>query len=187
MGIPTSINQLSLCSHNQHVLEVLFNSQWRNFTDFRHQHRIIRVMPTDPGDISWNVSKLQMLTRAFEGQFNAILDGIWSDWSEYWPLYCKCLHFSKKSLSFGLSVYLKQDAVLAELARQHYDVAITELYHFCPLGIFHRVGIPVTVATSACPISQSLGSHFGIPTIPSLMTSADQGRTISLIIYSFHF
>lgn len=48
---------------------------------------------------------------------------------------------------------------------------MTELYDFCPLGIFHHIGIRSVVAGSAIPLTQVLSAHFGIPTIPSFMTS----------------
>lgn len=61
--------------------------------------------------------------------------------------------------------------LLEQLANEHFDVAIAEMYDLCGIGIFHRIGVRTKLATLAVPMFQMAARRFGIPTFSSFVPS----------------
>ncbi|KAI1711652.1 UDP-glucoronosyl and UDP-glucosyl transferase domain-containing protein [Ditylenchus destructor] len=62
-----------------------------------------------------------------------------------------------------------QQPLLRELAKEKYDVGITEAYDPCMFGIFHTLGVKTTMSTFAIQMTSWAGAPFGVPSIPSFM------------------
>ena len=58
---------------------------------------------------------------------------------------------------------LKDEAFLAELRDPSYDLAIVEMFHFCPAGIAHLARIPKIVLASALGITMAHYEFTGLP------------------------
>lgn len=61
--------------------------------------------------------------------------------------------------------------LLKNLRDQKFDVSIAEFYDYCPFGISKLLGIPVHIAASAVPMTESIGDLFGVPQPPSYVPS----------------
>ncbi|KAH7693770.1 Protein UGT-45, partial [Aphelenchoides avenae] len=64
---------------------------------------------------------------------------------------------------------LENDAVFDFLKAQQYDVAIGEAWQMCPFSLFHALGIPVRLGSSALPLGTQLASILGIPSPASFV------------------
>uniref|UniRef100_A0A914ZN62 UDP-glucuronosyltransferase n=1 Tax=Parascaris univalens TaxID=6257 RepID=A0A914ZN62_PARUN len=60
--------------------------------------------------------------------------------------------------------FITNERLRSELRSVSYDVAITEAYDYCPIGLFHMLGIRTTVLVSAVPLTDFLADVFGVPT-----------------------
>uniref|UniRef100_A0A9J2Q502 glucuronosyltransferase n=1 Tax=Ascaris lumbricoides TaxID=6252 RepID=A0A9J2Q502_ASCLU len=60
--------------------------------------------------------------------------------------------------------FITNERLLSELRSVSYDVAITEVYDYCPIGLFHMLDIRTTVLVSAVPMTDFLADVLGLPT-----------------------
>uniref|UniRef100_A0A0M3IS88 glucuronosyltransferase n=1 Tax=Ascaris lumbricoides TaxID=6252 RepID=A0A0M3IS88_ASCLU len=60
--------------------------------------------------------------------------------------------------------FITNERLLSELRSVSYDVAITEVYDYCPIGLFHMLDIRTTVLVSAVPVTDFHADVFGLPT-----------------------
>ena len=70
------------------------------------------------------------------------------------------------------SATLSNRALLEQLRAERYDVALTEVYDECMLGVFEHLGVRCKVGTMALPMFNIVGHRFGIPSFPSYMICA---------------
>uniref|UniRef100_A0A0M3HGP2 Glucuronosyltransferase n=1 Tax=Ascaris lumbricoides TaxID=6252 RepID=A0A0M3HGP2_ASCLU len=67
--------------------------------------------------------------------------------------------------------FITNERLQSELRSVSYDVAITEVYDYCPIGVFHMLDIRNTVLVSAVPMTDFHADVFGLPT-PLAYTSS---------------
>uniref|UniRef100_A0A183C5F4 glucuronosyltransferase n=1 Tax=Globodera pallida TaxID=36090 RepID=A0A183C5F4_GLOPA len=61
--------------------------------------------------------------------------------------------------------------LIRRLEAEHFDVALSEFYNFCPFAIFHRIGVKTKFGALAVPLFQLTARRFGIPTFSSYVTN----------------
>ena len=66
---------------------------------------------------------------------------------------------------------VENQELLDQLANEHFDVGIGEMYDVCAIGIFHRIRVRTKLATLAVPMFQMAARRFGIPTFSSFVPS----------------
>uniref|UniRef100_A0A0M3HLH4 Glucuronosyltransferase n=1 Tax=Ascaris lumbricoides TaxID=6252 RepID=A0A0M3HLH4_ASCLU len=75
------------------------------------------------------------------------------------------------SASSFFADFITNERLLSELRSVSYDIAITEVYDYCPIGLFHMLDIRTTVLVSAVPVTDFHADVFGLPT-PLAYTSS---------------
>ncbi|KAL3075892.1 hypothetical protein niasHT_032095 [Heterodera trifolii] len=85
---------------------------------------------------------------------------------------CSALHRSSQLFS-----------TLSSSSAPAFDVGIAEWFDFSSLALFHRLGIPTTLITSALPLDSVLASYLGIPMpayVPIINKASPEGTKMGI-------
>jgi len=145
---------LTNAGHEVHILMQDTNPLMANHTGVTRGQRV-RHLPRAPGKETQFLN-VSFMTDQFSGPKNMLLDGSLQQFQEVQK--DQCIEM------------ITDQALLAELEAEHYDVRISESFHICPFGLFHRVGVRTVVASLA--VGVGMNQHaFGVPTFPSWSTN----------------
>ncbi|KAI1712284.1 UDP-glucoronosyl and UDP-glucosyl transferase domain-containing protein [Ditylenchus destructor] len=142
--------------HEVHVLIFELSPFLPDYNGTSKAQKIIRV--TRSAETKYDILKLKLAKNPFSGYHNMLSDGAQESFNEFFVGACE-------------ELLKQQQPLLKELARENYDVGISEAYDGCMFGIFHAIGVKTKFSTYAIQMTSWIGAPFGIPVIPSYVTN----------------
>ncbi|CAI4222143.1 unnamed protein product [Auanema sp. JU1783] len=86
---------------------------------------------------------------------------------------------------------INDEAFLSLLKSSHFDLAIMEMFHFCPAGILHIAGVPKIIMASALGITPAHMEILDVPTslsfVPTFLTHMGSKMTLLDRMYNVVF
>ncbi|KAI1711658.1 UDP-glucoronosyl and UDP-glucosyl transferase domain-containing protein [Ditylenchus destructor] len=142
--------------HEVHVLIFELSPFLPDYNGTFKAQKIIRIARSS--ETKYDILKLKLAKNPFSGFSNMLSDGAQDSFNDLFVGACE-------------ELLKQQQPLLQELARENYDVGISEAYDGCMFGIFHAIGVKTKFSTYAIQMTSWIGEPFGIPVIPSYVTN----------------
>uniref|UniRef100_A0A914H0N5 glucuronosyltransferase n=1 Tax=Globodera rostochiensis TaxID=31243 RepID=A0A914H0N5_GLORO len=152
----TIADTLTEAGHEVHFMRLIPNNFTISWPKEVHKAQKIYDFRQMFAENSINVQHLSLLKDPFDG--NSFATFLWQ--SNVWISFMNFAANLCQELTWN-------DELIRRLEAEQFDVAIAEMYDFCPFAMFHRIGAKTKLAAIAAPLYQVTAKHFGIPAFAS--------------------